>query len=318
MTSVRLLIAVLATLAVLVLAGPAAADEKCVDTGRVCLSVTSDLPSVSINGYASFTARVRNVGPSTINHVVLTDGPSVVDARPAGSCVRGAGTATCDLGQLGAGAEARVQISVRTPGAPGSLVNTASVSFDEGGSDTDSGKQDTITGVSSSVPVTATPGSATTWLPPDTTGNLTTDPLNQGLTTAQQQIGQATIPAQSTGLVAKLRRAADPGFACPKKAICREGAWMLAEIPGFVYAGAPLGFHLTWAGDLVSRRQTTSNFELIYRTCNDGNCPNEFIRTFCSSRSPSRGELPCLWGLSIAADRTTRVTVFRSENGRMR
>jgi EmrB/QacA subfamily drug resistance transporter len=81
MSSKRLaLLPLLVTLATLAGAGPATAAESCVATDRVCLSVTSEPATASINGFASYVVALENKGPNTVNQVVLTDTPP--DGRP--------------------------------------------------------------------------------------------------------------------------------------------------------------------------------------------------------------------------------------------
>ncbi len=317
------LLLLLAVLAALALAGPAAAAESCVSTGRVCLSVTSEPATASINGFASYVVALENKGPNTVNQVVLTDTPP--DGRPVVSvtptaltCATTGGTVRCATDQLPSGATASVRISVSTPAVPATLVNSASVSFNEGGNDNEAGRQDTITGVTSTTAVTATSGLASTWVPAGSGAELTTDPLGTGLGAAQQQLARAVVPTQATGLVAKLEQEAPSPFACPVRQVCRAGGWLEASIPDFVYSGTALRISLAWAGALVPKKQTVQNFALFYRDCEEPGCVTEVISRRCSSPEPAKSELPCLTGISVAKNRDTRATLLNSHNGRMR
>jgi uncharacterized repeat protein (TIGR01451 family) len=318
------LLLLLAVLAALALAGPAAAAESCVSTGRVCLSVTSEPATASINGFASYVVALENKGPNTVNQVVLTD--TTPDGRPVASvtptaltCATTGGTVRCATDQLPSGATASVRISVSTPAVPATLVNSASVSFNEGGNDNEAGRQDTIAGVTASTVVTATPGTGFTWVPPGIADvPVTTDPLGTGLTAAQQQTARAVVPRQAVGVTAKLNQEPLSAFACPPRQVCRAGGWLEATIP-FVYTDTALRISLAWAGALVPRSQTAKNFVLFYRDCEEPGCPpTKVISARCSSPEPPKSELPCLTGVSVAKNRDTRATLVSSHNGRMR
>jgi uncharacterized repeat protein (TIGR01451 family) len=77
----------------------------------------------------SYTLTAHNDGPDTASNVQITDPlPSGVSFDTASSgCSEGAGTVTCDVGDLAPGADAQVTISV-TAREAGLLSNTASVS----------------------------------------------------------------------------------------------------------------------------------------------------------------------------------------------
>lgn len=101
------------------------------------LQVTAtDAPDpVTLGGTVTYTLTVRDAGPDDAAQVVLTDllpvGATFVSAAASqGGCTRAAGTLTCALGTLAAGATATVEVVVR-PDAAGALVNQASVAATE-------------------------------------------------------------------------------------------------------------------------------------------------------------------------------------------
>jgi uncharacterized repeat protein (TIGR01451 family) len=84
----------------------------------------------------SYTIDVAHAGPGPADHVTVTDvlpaGVSFVDATP-NACSDDAGTLTCGLGSLAAGASTSIELHVAAdvpPGAPVVVVNTASVASD--------------------------------------------------------------------------------------------------------------------------------------------------------------------------------------------
>ena len=79
-----------------------------------------------------YTLSVDNNGLSTATGTTLTDilppGVSYQSATASqGTCGHSAGTVTCDLGDLGVGATATVEILVTAPSTPGTITNQASV-----------------------------------------------------------------------------------------------------------------------------------------------------------------------------------------------
>jgi len=79
----------------------------------------------------TYTVNVTNNGPDASSGVTVTDQlPSTVtflSATPSqGSCSNSGGTVTCNLGSIGSGAIATVEIVVE-PTVPGTIINTASV-----------------------------------------------------------------------------------------------------------------------------------------------------------------------------------------------
>jgi len=101
------------------------------------LSMTkSDTPDpVLVGQKLTYTVSLTNNGPSAATGVTVTDTlpPSVafVSATPTqGSCAQSGGTVTCSIGKLANGATATVTIVV-TPGAAGTITNTASVTGSE-------------------------------------------------------------------------------------------------------------------------------------------------------------------------------------------
>lgn len=91
-------------------------------------------PSVVAPGSAlSYSLVVTNAGPEDATNVVLTDelpdGVTFQSATPAeANCQENAGTVTCNIGTLAAGASTTVNLNVTAPASSGALVNSASVS----------------------------------------------------------------------------------------------------------------------------------------------------------------------------------------------
>jgi uncharacterized repeat protein (TIGR01451 family) len=86
--------------------------------------------TVAAGANATYTLRVRNVGPKQARGVIVRDripaGATLVSATPTkGSCA-GATLVTCSLGRLNRGSLARVTVVVTAPVA-GQIVNRASV-----------------------------------------------------------------------------------------------------------------------------------------------------------------------------------------------
>ncbi len=112
---------------------PTSATLEFIATTSANLGVSkADAPDpVAIGDALTYTVIVNNGGPETAANVVLSDtlppGVTFVSATPTqGSCLQGSGVVTCNLGTLVNAASATVTILV-TPGAPGVLTNSASV-----------------------------------------------------------------------------------------------------------------------------------------------------------------------------------------------
>jgi len=94
------------------------------------------VPDPVVEGFQlTYTFNITNDGPDPASNVTLTDllpaGVIYFQATPSqGSCSETAGTVTCLLGTLAAGASATVSVVV-TADTPGGLSNTANVSADE-------------------------------------------------------------------------------------------------------------------------------------------------------------------------------------------
>jgi uncharacterized repeat protein (TIGR01451 family) len=83
-----------------------------------------------------YTLTVKNHGPDGATGVKLTDttpqGTTFVSATPStGTCSQAGGAVNCDLGSLGSGASATVDIVVTAPESAGTLTNAASASAAE-------------------------------------------------------------------------------------------------------------------------------------------------------------------------------------------
>ncbi len=95
--------------------------------GSVSVSATA-LNSPTPGGNIGYTATVSNAGPSTANHVILTESlggdPIVAIVDASGSC-SGIGTATltCQIGQLAAHATREMKVLFRTSTSESSVTN---------------------------------------------------------------------------------------------------------------------------------------------------------------------------------------------------
>jgi uncharacterized repeat protein (TIGR01451 family) len=84
----------------------------------------------------TYDVAVKNNGPATAGGVTLSDdlpgSVSFDSATPSqGTCAQASGTVTCQLGTLGTGATAAVQIKVTPTGQTGTITNVASVTSNE-------------------------------------------------------------------------------------------------------------------------------------------------------------------------------------------
>jgi uncharacterized repeat protein (TIGR01451 family) len=102
------------------------------------LSVTqTDTPDpVNVVSSLAYSLTVANAGPDDATGVVVTDIlPAGVTFQSGsasqGSCSQNAGTVTCLLGNMAAGATATVNIALNAPVTVGTIVNTATVSGNE-------------------------------------------------------------------------------------------------------------------------------------------------------------------------------------------
>ena len=98
--------------------------------GQADLSIVkADSPDpVYLNGALTYTITVNNLGPHLAPSVVVTDTPpaGVTFVSTSGCLEDPAGTPTCTLGDIAAGASKQYTIAV-TAGGPGAVVNQASV-----------------------------------------------------------------------------------------------------------------------------------------------------------------------------------------------
>ena len=128
---------------------------------------------------------------------------------------------------------------------------------------------------------------------------------------------QARVPASDhPPLTASLNEDPAP-FVCPKKVICRNGAWVHADIGDGRAFSPALEFELHWSKALVPKQQTVKNLAVLKTKCLAGCGDPIVISRRCSSSNPAPGELPCLSGVEETATEF-RATLHSSENGYMR
>jgi uncharacterized repeat protein (TIGR01451 family) len=321
----RIVLALL--LAAGVFAAPAGAADlgSCAGATGPCVSTTSTPDTVSIATTASTTyiryqATVYNGGGSTMTHVVvnhaLPPGTTLQNvSTDTGTCT--AGTTTCSLGDLASRQAATVTVNVTGPASAGTIVDTIDTSFSAGGNPGSDPKRDIISRQATTVSATA--GQAESWVPPDTTTSLSTDPTGTGVATRQQsQVAGARIQAPAAGVFASLKRT--PGaFACPKGDVCRGGDWIEARalidgVPGFF--DPPLRFTLRWDATLVPKKQSVRNLAVFYEQ--ELGAPLQVISRRCSSATPAAAELPCLTEVTEQADGDFSAVLVQNHNGYMR
>jgi uncharacterized repeat protein (TIGR01451 family) len=317
-----------AALGIPALAG--AAPEVCSASGpTVCVQLTHTPDSLSAAApgsttYASLTATVRNTGSNTATHVVVTDTlpagtsvvpPSVTPSR--GTCATTASDVTCDVGRLASGEVMTLRVSVTAPADAGQITNAVTARFDENTNDSSAPdpKQDLVT-ATDPIAVNSVAGLLESWVPAETTADLSTDPSGSGVATpGQSQIAGVHVPAQSTGLAVKLART--PGaFTCPKNEICRGGDWIEASVPG-TFVDPPLRFSLRWDASLVTKKQTARNLNVYYTQCLTG-CAVQTISRRCTSATPTPSQQPCLFGIKQEADGDFSAVLIQDHNGYMR
>jgi hypothetical protein len=315
---------ILAAMAVSAATAPgASAAQVCGVTGpRICVDVVANNASVSPSAvtptYASFTVIITNEAKNNVTHVTLRDavgGGTFFSATPSvGTCTP---SGQCTFGSLPSGGQVAVTIQAQTAAVDGTITNTATVSFDEGINDSPAAdpKQDTVTN-SASTPVQSVVGKADSLVPSNTEVQLDTDPtFNDKTSPADPNIGRAKIPATAhAAITASLEEVTAPA-PCPKKEICRSGAWVHATVPG-TFLTAPLEFTLHWNKTLVLKSQSTKNLNVLKTECLTG-CPVVVISRRCTAASGPTPGNPCLTNIAEDANEF-RATVLSSENGYMR
>jgi hypothetical protein len=316
----------------------ASAAEVCGTLGpHVCVNVSGTPSSVSpsrsadLPSFISYVVTIRNDAPNTVTHVTLHDaitgGALAPPATPStGTCVSGAAVVDCVLGSLASGASVTVTIVAKAPVAglaalPSSVANTATARFDEGVNDANTAaKQDTVTASETTI-VEAQAGSAASFVPSGAEVVIDTDPtLKDSASPTDPNIGKARVrPSPHPAITASLDEVTAP-FVCPKKVICRAGAWVHADIGNGLEFTPALEFELHWSKVLASRQQTTKNLAVLHTdcivSCPPGTVP-EVVSRRCTSADPPPAELPCLSGVAETATEF-RATLHSRTNGYMR
>lgn len=320
----RLLAAVaLAMLAASAMAASGASAAPCNPLNpRICVDVVRNSDTVRPSTpespkFVSYGVVITNEAPSNATHVILSDAltelGTIVSATPtAGTCTSTSASAACTFGSVPSGGSVTVTILVRAPDGVGSITNAASVSFDEGINDNpgSAGKQDTVT--SSASTAVTNDGPAVSLVPSNTEVRLDSDTSGAAAATPQNpNLGKARVPASIHQPVTAILNE-DPGpFTCPKKVICRAGAWVRAQIP--LTFDPPLEFELHWSKTLALPQQTAKNLAVLHTDCLV-TCPVTVISTRCSS-PPT--QLPCLSDVAETATEF-RATLHSRTNGYMR
>ena len=106
-----------------------------VNTGTdVGVAITPLATSVTIDSPLTYTLTVTNAGASSVSGATLTDilptGINFVSATPSQGSCNASTSVVCDLGSIGIGASAKIQIGV-VPTVAGNLTNSASVTINE-------------------------------------------------------------------------------------------------------------------------------------------------------------------------------------------
>jgi hypothetical protein len=295
----------LAALSVLgVLATSAHAAATCSDK-NVCLTTTSPDATVSAGGWTRYEAVLENRSTSTLTHATITftaSNGTPAAPLPAG-CSAAGSVLTCNVGTIAGNSTARVTDVVFKAGATAGQTVTTVAGFNNGTSDPDPGRQDTIT---TSTVATAPPtGTALSWIPGGAVADLgTTDP---------SQTIAVHIPAQKDPITAQLGKDLLTPFTCPKGAVCRGGGWLTATVP-FAYSNDALQFRLHWSPGLVSKKQTAKNF-VVWHLSDSGVL--EQISRKCPSANPTAAQLPCIGNVTVGPNGAD-ATLFTTHNGRMR
>jgi uncharacterized repeat protein (TIGR01451 family) len=327
--SLRPVVAVLLTvLAASAVTAPAvSAAPVCGVTGpQVCVDVTGTPgtvpPSTALAPtFVSYDVSVANQAPNTVTHVVLSDtlpdGSTLVSVTPStGTCASSGGVVQCAFGALKSGAAVTATILVQAPQFLGEVANAATVSFDESFNDSPAAdpKQDTVT-ASALTLVAPLAGAAASVVPSGAEVRLDTDPTGTDVASPQDaNIGKVRVPASAhPAITASLNEETAP-VSCPKKVLCRTGAWVHAQIPG-TFSPA-LEFELHWSTLLAPPQQSAKNLAVLHTDCLVG-CPIEVVSRRCSSSSPAPTELPCLSGV-VETPAEFRATLHSKTNGYMR
>ncbi len=143
---------------------------------RADLAITKTAPAtVPAGGEVTWTLTVSNQGPDDATGVTITDPlpAGVVFVGADSPCTQAAGTVTCPVGALAAGASQTLTITATAPVALAdrTLVNTATVDGDQGDGDPadDTATSSTLVGPSADLaiakqgPATAVAGGTITW-----------------------------------------------------------------------------------------------------------------------------------------------------------
>jgi hypothetical protein len=313
-------IGLLALVALLALPALAQASEVAPCGKRLCVEVQQRpggvvSPSTSAEAsHVAYDVTIESQTTATSTHVRLTDtlagGGRLVG--PTSGCTV-AGAVTCEIGTMAAGAVVRLTILAQAPASDATLTNTVTVSFDEGPSDNDGGKTDTVTAATSTT-VRTLLGQVSTFVLPGETVDLTTDPTTSVATSdaRRNQIAGVHIPPLAFGVAASLARTGDTS--CPGS-ICTLGDWVRASVP-YQSTANPLRFTLRTDASLIQSRQNRNSI-VVYHQLDSGGL--EVVSQRCSSPTGPLGPggSPCIF-VTKERDGDFTVVLVTSHNGRIR
>jgi uncharacterized repeat protein (TIGR01451 family) len=297
------------------------APQVCVDLVGTPATVS---PSTALSPtFVSYDVSVVNQATRTVTHVTLANtlpaGSTLVSATPStGTCAAGADGVSCAFGSVPSGGRVTATILVRAPEVEGQVADTVTVRFDEGFNDSPTAdpKQDTVT-TSTPTLVAAVAGEAASLVPSGAEVRLDTDPTRVDVATPQDpNIGKARVPASVHPTISATLDEENAPFTCPNKQICRDGAWVHADIGDGQAFSPALEFELHWSQILVPAKQSVKNLAVLHTACLVG-CPIEVVSRRCSSSNPAPAELPCLSGVVETAS-DFRATLHSKTNGYMR
>jgi len=197
------------------------------------LKVTKDDTPDPVNAgeNITYTITVTNDGPGDASGVTLQDilpaGVIFVSAAPTqGSCSEVGGVVTCDLGNLGVGGTASVDIEVTAPDSAGDISNQASVTGNESDPDNANNSANEVTTVNALVDL-------------EVNKNDTPDPVNAGASLSYSVTVTNHGPSDATGVTVTDTLPVGCTFnsATPTQGSCSEASGVVTGSLGSLAAG---------------------------------------------------------------------------------